>query len=220
MSGSNSQRLHEDRGAEATIFGRQRARLLQKGALGVIVVAHVDNHDQPRDVEVVNGVEILDSLPRTAYRGIHQKNDIFSSFPSRIYRGNLKVIADSFRFPSGHQILVPAVTDRAAYPPPGFIAISRHHLIAGLRFPILRFLIDALNLLKLASMQLTPSSYDQLLTLYLSFRRKRLLLPSDNVIRYCFTLKQCPLVRGSLKDALHDGMYYLSVRAGEYNKLL
>ncbi|KAL5741100.1 hypothetical protein ACOSP7_029964 [Xanthoceras sorbifolium] len=119
------------------------------------------------------------------------------------------------RFPSGHQMLVSSVTDRAAYPPPSFVAISRYHLIAGLRFLIPGFLIDVLNLLKFSPMQLTPISF-----LYLSFRRNGLPPPRDNVIRYCFTLKQCPLPRGSPEDVFHDGMYYLGVRAGEHRDLL
>ncbi|KAL5865675.1 hypothetical protein ACOSQ3_003189 [Xanthoceras sorbifolium] len=220
MSDSSSQRLHEDRGAEAFVPGCQRARLLQRGALGAIAVAQVDNRDQLGEVEVVNGVEILDSLLQVTYRGIHRKEGTFLSFPFRIYQGDLKVMVDSFRFPSGHQMLVPAVTKRVIYPPPGFIAISRHHLIAGLRFPILGFLIDMLNLLKLPPTQLIPSFYGQLLTLYLSFRKNEIPPPNDNVIRYCFTLKQCQLAKGLSKDALHDGMHYLSVRASEYKELL
>ncbi|KAL5743650.1 hypothetical protein ACOSQ2_026766 [Xanthoceras sorbifolium] len=199
MSGSGSQRLREDRGAEASVSSRQRARLLSRGALRAIAVVQVDNLDQPGEVNVVNA----------AYRGICRKNGTFSSLPSRIYRGDLKVMADSFRFPSGHQMLVSTVTDKAAYSPSSFIAISRHHLIARLRFLILRFLID-----------LILSSYGHLLTIYLSFRRNEIPPPSDNGIRYYFILKQCPLAKGLLEDALHDGMHYLSVWAGECKELL
>ncbi|KAL5861898.1 hypothetical protein ACOSQ4_003194 [Xanthoceras sorbifolium] len=201
MSDSSSQRLHEDRGAEAFVPGCQRARLLQRGALGAIAVAQVDNRDQLGEVEVVNGVEILDSLLQVTYRGIHRKEGTFLSFPFRIYQGDLKVMVDFFRFPSGHQMLVPAVPKRVVYPPPpGFI--------------------DMLNLLKLHPTQLIPSFYGQLLTLYLSFRKNEIPPPNDNVIRYCFTLKQCQLAKGLSKDALHDGMHYLSVRASEYKELL
>ncbi|KAL5803017.1 hypothetical protein ACOSQ4_031322 [Xanthoceras sorbifolium] len=56
------------------------------------------------------------------------------------------------------------------------------------------------NLDQLGKMELIPSLYGQLLTFYLLFRRNRLPPPSDNVIRYCFTLKQCPLLRGSPED--------------------
>ncbi|KAL5865546.1 hypothetical protein ACOSQ3_003060 [Xanthoceras sorbifolium] len=49
----------------------------------------------------------------------------------------------------------------------------------------------------------------ELPTLYPSFRRNELPPPSENVIKCCFTLKQCPLPKGSPEDALHDGMYHL-----------
>ncbi|KAL5750823.1 hypothetical protein ACOSP7_025426 [Xanthoceras sorbifolium] len=223
MSGSSSQRLREDIKAETSVSGRQAVRLrvglLQEGVLGIIAIAQVAT-DQRVDVEVVNGMEILANLPWTAYRGTCRRKEAFASIPSWIYRGELRLMVESFQFSSDHQILVPAVTDRAAYPPRGFIAISRHHLIPGLRFPISGFLIDVLNLLKFASMLLTPSSYGQLLTLYLSFRKYGIPPPSDNVIKYYFVLKQCPLGKGSPEDALHDGMHYLSVQAGKYRDLL
>ncbi|KAL5743960.1 hypothetical protein ACOSP7_026825 [Xanthoceras sorbifolium] len=182
MSDSSSQRLRKDRGAEASVSGRQRARLLQRGALGAITVAQVDNLDPPGEVEMKEGA--------------------FSSFSSRIYLGDVKVMADSFRFPCGNQMLVPTVTDKAAYPLPGFMPTPPD--------------LGA----ELAPMQLIPNLYGRFLTLYLSFRRNGIPSPSDNVIRYCFTLKQCPLAKGSPDDAFHDGMHYLSVRVGEYNELL
>ncbi|KAL5746961.1 hypothetical protein ACOSP7_023952 [Xanthoceras sorbifolium] len=91
---------------------------------------------------------------------------------------------------------------------------------AGLRFPMSGFLIDVLNLLKLTPMQLIPSSYGQLLTLYLLFRRNELPPPSNNVIKHCFALKQCPLPRSSYEDSLHEGLYHLVVRVDEHKGLL
>ncbi|KAL5766176.1 hypothetical protein ACOSP7_016793 [Xanthoceras sorbifolium] len=107
MFGSSAQRSRKDRGAEASASGHQGVILPQRGALGVIVLNQVDNHDNPGEVE------------------------------------------------------------------------------------------------------LTFSSYGQFLTLYLSFRRNGLPPPSDNVIKYCFTLRQCPLPKDLLEDALYDGMYHL-----------
>ncbi|KAL5770297.1 hypothetical protein ACOSP7_014451 [Xanthoceras sorbifolium] len=219
MSGSSNQRLREDRRAQASVSSHYRVGLPQKGALGMITIAQVAA-DQQEEVKVVNCVEILTNLPRAAYRGSHRRNEAFVSALSRIHWGDLRLIAGSFHFPSGYQMLVPVVTDRAAYSHHGYIAISQHHLITGFRFPIPGFLIDVLNLLKLALMQLTPSSYGQLLTLYLSFRRHGVPPLSDNIIQYCFVLKQCPLARGLLEDSLHNEMHYLGVRAGEYRDLL
>ncbi|KAL5805016.1 hypothetical protein ACOSQ3_031816 [Xanthoceras sorbifolium] len=68
--------------------------------------------------------------------------------------------------------------------------------------------------------ELIPSSYGQLLTLYLLFRRNGLPLPSDNVIKHYFALKQCPLTKGSSEYSLHEGMYHLVVWADEHKSLL
>ncbi|KAL5834686.1 hypothetical protein ACOSQ3_014280 [Xanthoceras sorbifolium] len=210
MSGASAQRSRENRGAKVSASGRQGVILPQRGTLGAIVLNQVDNLNHLGEVEVVKGAEILDNLPRAAYKGLRRKKDVFV----------LKAMADSFQFPSGHRLLVSIVTDKAAYPHLGFVAISRHHMLAGLRFPIPRFLIDVLNFLKLALMQLTPSLYGQLLTLYLLFRRNRLPPSSDNVIKYCFTMRQCPLPKGLLEEAFHDGMHHLVVWASEYRELL
>ncbi|KAL5775685.1 hypothetical protein ACOSP7_013242 [Xanthoceras sorbifolium] len=185
MSGSSNHKRRNDRGVEASISGRRGFELPQKGALGIIVVAQVAA-DQRGKMEVVNGVEILTNFPRAAYSCPRRRKEAFVSAPSRIHQEDLRLMAKSFYFPSGHQMLVPAMTDRAAYPP----WLHCHH------------------------------SYGQLLTLYLLFRRHEVPPPSDNVIRYCFSLKQCPLARGSPEDSPHDGMHYISVQVGEYRVLL
>ncbi|KAL5805052.1 hypothetical protein ACOSQ3_031852 [Xanthoceras sorbifolium] len=64
------------------------------------------------------------------------------------------------------------------------------------------------NLDHLKEVELTPSSFGQLLTLYLLFKRNGLPHPNDNVIKYCFALRQCLLPKGSPEDVLHDGMHY------------
>ncbi|KAL5775368.1 hypothetical protein ACOSP7_012925 [Xanthoceras sorbifolium] len=219
MFSSNNQRRCEDRGAEAFVSGRHEVELPREGALRSVTVAQVVG-SQHRDIEVVNGVEISINPPWATYRGLSRRKEAFALVPSKIYMGDLRLIVESFHFPWGHQMLLFVLTVRPVYPSSGYIAISRHHLIVGLRFFIPGFLIDILNLLTLALMQLTPTSYSQLLNLYLSFRRHRVPSSSDNVIRFCFLLKQCHLLRGSPDESPHDGIYYLSVRARDYKDLL
>ncbi|KAL5746864.1 hypothetical protein ACOSQ2_024161 [Xanthoceras sorbifolium] len=130
---------------------------------------------------------------------------------SRPVNENLLGFASTFHLPRGYKVMVPKVTDRPARSPPGYIAISSHHLHAGLRFILPTFLLCVLNLLRLASMQLTPNSYAQLISFYLTFRRRGFGSPSDNIIRYCYSLKKCPLSEKSFGSAWHEGIYYLPV---------
>ncbi|KAL5865691.1 hypothetical protein ACOSQ3_003205 [Xanthoceras sorbifolium] len=66
--------------------------------------------------------------------------------------------------------------------------------------------------------EVIPSLYGQLLTLYHLLRKNGLPPPSDNVIKHYFALKQWPLLRGSSEDSLYEGIYHLVVRADEYKK--
>ncbi|KAL5738537.1 hypothetical protein ACOSP7_031298 [Xanthoceras sorbifolium] len=191
MSGSSARRSHEDRGVEASASGHQGIILPQRGAMGAIILNQVDNLDHLKEVEVVNGVEILDNLPQAAYKGLHRKKYIFASAPSRIYRGSLKVMADSFQFPSGHQLLVPIVIDKAAYALLGFVPyLGVPHRLAELP-------------------EVCSHANDNVI------KRNGLPHPNDNVIKYCFALRQCLLPKGSPEDVLHDGMHHQVVRASE-----
>ncbi|KAL5760147.1 hypothetical protein ACOSQ2_018985 [Xanthoceras sorbifolium] len=136
--------------------------------------------------------EVDDSSQVTLGRSQMQVEN-FISLPSIITNEDLVGYASTFHLPMGHKVLIAKVIDRPAHPPPGYVAISLHHLHAGLRFPFSKFLICVLNLLRLAPMQLTPNAYTQLIFFYLTFRRRGVGSPSDNIIRYCYLLKKCPL---------------------------
>ncbi|KAL5843807.1 hypothetical protein ACOSQ4_009765 [Xanthoceras sorbifolium] len=89
---------------------------------------------------------------------------------------------DPCPFDKGHKVMVPKVTDKSACPPRGYVAISPHHLHTGLRFLLSKFLIRVLKLLRLASMQLTPNSFVQLIFFYLTFRRREVV--RSTVLRF------------------------------------
>ncbi|KAL5818847.1 hypothetical protein ACOSQ4_022689 [Xanthoceras sorbifolium] len=121
------------------------------------------------------------------------------SFPSFVIkREDLVDLTHTFHFSMGHRVLIPRASDRPAYPSPSYVAISSHHLIVGLRFHLPTFLKRVLNLLELAPMQLTPNAYTQLLSFYLIFSRKGIGSLTDNIIRHCFLLKNCPFLRNRL----------------------
>ncbi|KAL5762758.1 hypothetical protein ACOSP7_019022 [Xanthoceras sorbifolium] len=144
-----------------------------------------------------------------------------SPFPSSvIIRESLVDLVHTFHLPKGHKVLIPRAIDSRTHPPQGYVVISPHHLPAGLRFPLPRFLIRALNLLELVPIQLTPNAYTRLLSFYLIFRRKRIGSPTNNILRHCFQMKKCPFNKKSLGAARLDGIYYLSARPGDYRVLL
>ncbi|KAL5815912.1 hypothetical protein ACOSQ3_024290 [Xanthoceras sorbifolium] len=181
-------------------------------------VSSLGGHDE--GVGVALGEDEVDDSSQTAYERLQPQVESFPSLPSVITRKNLLGFASTFHLPKGYKVMVPKVTDRPARSPSGYIAISSHHLNAGLRFILPTFLLCVLNLLRLASMQLTPNSYAQLISFYLTFRRRGFGSPSDNIIRYCYSLKKCPLSEKSFGSAWHKGIYYLPVQANEYQGLL
>ncbi|KAL5861852.1 hypothetical protein ACOSQ3_003136 [Xanthoceras sorbifolium] len=82
------------------------------------------------------------------------------SFPSSFIKiEDLVGFTHTFHLPMGHRVLIPRASDRPAYPPPGYVVIFSHHLIAGLRFPLPPILIRILNILELAPMQRSPNAY-------------------------------------------------------------
>ncbi|KAL5746725.1 hypothetical protein ACOSP7_023697 [Xanthoceras sorbifolium] len=102
------------------------------------------------------------------------ENFLFPS--SMIKREELIGLVSTFHLPTGHKVLIPKATNGLVHPPSGYVAISLHHIHAGLRFPLPEFIIRVLNLLELASMQLTPNAYTRLISFYLPFRRMGLVL--------------------------------------------
>ncbi|KAL5784866.1 hypothetical protein ACOSQ2_007258 [Xanthoceras sorbifolium] len=135
-----------------------------------------------------------------------QRNEVFSLSRSTITNVVLKCFVKAINIPKEYKLLAPTLQDRAAYPPPGYVAISRQHLQARLRLSFPGFLIDILNLLKLASFQLSPNSYSQFISLYLMFLRHDVAPPSDNIIKFCFTLKKNPSLKNAPKETLHDNI--------------
>ncbi|KAL5825357.1 hypothetical protein ACOSQ3_021420 [Xanthoceras sorbifolium] len=174
--------------------------------------------DHGQSEGVVPGVEERDDSSLAAPRGFETKTGS-SSFPSSVITmESLVELEHTFHLPRGHKVLIPRVTNSLTHQPQGYVAISSHHLSAGLRFPLPRFLIKVLNLLEFAPMQLTPNAYTRLLSLYLIFKRKRVDSPTDNIIRHCFQMNKC--LKKSLGATRPDGIYYLPTRPSDYRALL
>ncbi|KAL5781911.1 hypothetical protein ACOSP7_006940 [Xanthoceras sorbifolium] len=162
------------------------------------------SEDRDENEGVVPGAEEMDDPSLATPEDLQTQAGDFSCPSSIIKRDDLVGLARAFHLLMGHKVLIPKALDRPAYPPQGYVAISSHHLIVGLRFSLPSFLIRILNLLELAPMQLTPNAYTRLLSFYLIFRRKGIGSPIDNIIRHCFLLKKCPLYKKPSGKAQYD----------------
>ena len=137
---------------------------------------------------------------------------MFTHHPSRITYQDLVGLGVQYRFPRGCRLMEPAPMDHAATPPRGFVAISVQHLEAGLRFPVPPYLIELLNVLKLAPFQLTPNSYTQFSSLAIFFRKYGLPFPNPGIIRHLYTFK------ATSRGQPRDGIYYASPRTASIYK--
>ncbi|KAL5825403.1 hypothetical protein ACOSQ3_021466 [Xanthoceras sorbifolium] len=107
-------------------------------------VSSSGGHDE--GVGVISGEDEVDNSSQTTFRRQQPQVKSFSSLPSIITRKDIVGFAIAFHLPRGHKVMVSKVTDRPARPPPGYVAISPHHLHDRLRFPLSKFLIRVLNL--------------------------------------------------------------------------
>ena len=138
-----------------------------------------------------------------------QGREVFKSFPSKAKLHEVVACAREFHFPADYQVYIPIENSHAAYPPTSFVAISPHYLEFGSRFPVIPYLLNLLNELKLAPFQLTPNSYAQLTSLTLLFHRNKLSPPSLKFVKFLFSFK-------SVKDEL----YYLAAHPSQYKTIL
>ena len=156
----------------------------------------------PSSEEIAGGDEVAEETDTPPFK------PMFSSLTF----DKLEAWAREVTIPLGCRANVPAGTDQAAYPPTGFIAISREHMELGFRFPIPGYLRDLLNNLKLAPFQLTPNSYAHLTTLAAAFRKYGLGFPTPRIIRSLYSFKA---ITGK------EGLYYATPRqSSDYRAFL
>ena len=121
----------------------------------------------------------------------------------------MSAYAREFHFLADYRVFVPPESSHAAYPAIGFVAISPQHFESGFRLPLVPYLLELLNDLKLAPFQLTPISYAQLTSLALLFLRNKLPPPSLNLVKFLFSFKSAK-----------DGLYYLTAHPSQYKTIL
>ncbi|KAL5758496.1 hypothetical protein ACOSP7_021107 [Xanthoceras sorbifolium] len=142
--------------------------------------------DHDKSEGVVPGVEDMHGSSLAASRGLETKTGS-TPFPSSVITmESLVELVHTFHLSRGYKVLISRVTNSLTHPTQGYVAISSHHLSAGLRFSLPQFLIRVLNLLEFAPMQFTLNAYARLLPFFLIFRRKTIGSPTDNILRNCF----------------------------------
>jgi len=79
-----------------------------------------------------------------------------------------------FSFRRNHRVLIPSPTDTIDNPPPGCVAVYLEALELGLRFPLLRIVVDILRTYDIAIAQLVPNAWASILSFAATCKLKRL----------------------------------------------
>ncbi|KAH0465469.1 hypothetical protein IEQ34_005572 [Dendrobium chrysotoxum] len=88
-----------------------------------------------------------------------------------------------FHFPNDLVMKVPARTDRACFPPPGYVTVYEFSLRAGLRFPPSSELIDILTLCGVCLSQFSYRAMSIVMGLIVLFRDRGVVLSSECLSR-------------------------------------
>ncbi|KAH0458348.1 hypothetical protein IEQ34_013663 [Dendrobium chrysotoxum] len=88
-----------------------------------------------------------------------------------------------FHFPNDLVMKVPARTDRACFPPPGYVTVYEFSLRAGLRFPPFSELIDILTLCGVCLSQFSYRAMSIVMGLIMLFRDRGVVLSSECLSR-------------------------------------
>ncbi|KAH0453833.1 hypothetical protein IEQ34_018157 [Dendrobium chrysotoxum] len=88
-----------------------------------------------------------------------------------------------FHFPNDLVIKVPARTDRACFPPPGYVTVYEFSLRAGLRFPPSSELIDILTICGVCLSQFSYRAMSIVMGLIVLFRDRGVVLSSECLSR-------------------------------------
>ncbi|KAH0453197.1 hypothetical protein IEQ34_017521 [Dendrobium chrysotoxum] len=88
-----------------------------------------------------------------------------------------------FHFPNDLVMKVPARTDRACFPPPGYVTVYEFSLRAGLRFPPSSELIDILTICGVCLSQLSYRAMSIVMGLIVLFRDRGVVLSSECLSR-------------------------------------
>ncbi|KAH0454055.1 hypothetical protein IEQ34_018379 [Dendrobium chrysotoxum] len=88
-----------------------------------------------------------------------------------------------FHFPNDLVMKVPARTDRACFPPPGYVTVYEFSLRAGLRFPPSSELIDILTLCGVCLSQFSYRAMSIVMGLIVLFRDREVVLSSECLSR-------------------------------------
>ncbi|KAL5779352.1 hypothetical protein ACOSQ2_010089 [Xanthoceras sorbifolium] len=141
-------------------WGDKAATTCRSEVIGFSTSGRVEvstSRDQDESEGAVPGAEEVDDPSLAVPKELQLQVEDFSFPSSVIMREDLAGLTHTFHLPIGQKVLIPRASDGPAYPSSGYVAISSHYLIAGLRFLLPYFLIRVPNLLELALMKFTPT---------------------------------------------------------------
>ncbi|KAH0455739.1 hypothetical protein IEQ34_015771 [Dendrobium chrysotoxum] len=130
--------------------------------MGDLASSKVPSEDRPAQQSEV---------PKRAQKAPKADDDSFISFRKK------------FHFPNDLVMKVPARTDRACFPPPGYVTVYEFSLRAGLRFPPSSELINILTLCGVCLSQFSYRAMSIVMGLIVLFRDRGMVLSSECLSR-------------------------------------
>jgi len=98
-----------------------------------------------------------------------QGREVLRRFPSKAKFYKVGACTREFRFPIDCRVYILSPSYHIAYPSTSSVTISPQHLESGFMFPLMPYLLNLLNELKLTLFQLIPNSYTQFTSLAILF---------------------------------------------------
>ncbi|KZV25556.1 hypothetical protein F511_26970 [Dorcoceras hygrometricum] len=89
---------------------------------------------------------------------------------SNLRSSDISFIKEKGGMSDSFEVMIPGLNERAHRPPRGFHSFYINQLEMGLRFPLLRFIVDLCQHIKISPSQLAPNSYSFLLSLAILLR--------------------------------------------------
>ncbi|KAH0457777.1 hypothetical protein IEQ34_013092 [Dendrobium chrysotoxum] len=134
--------------------------------------------DQPERMDIEDRPAQRSEVPKRAQKA-PKADDVISTVTEDSFISFRK----KFHFPNDLVMKVPARTDRACFPPPGYVTVYEFSLRAGLRFPPSSELIDILTLSGVCLSQFSYRAMSIVMGLIVLFRDRGVVLSSECLSR-------------------------------------
>ena len=138
-------------------------------------------------IEELPAPEPLQSRP--ALSAINLSNFTPATVSSTLRPWDLIRIRSTYHIPTEIDLLLPPADWRAHQPPVSFFTLYEEHLVAGLRFPLHKFIVDVLRYYRIPLAQLVPNGV-RILIRFLITCLEHNVPPTVTLFRYFFQMRR------------------------------